>query len=82
MMKARKYRRKRISHKLLEQAQMRLLDLSAEQVERLERHRSYLELYWNSPVLPAEALVDVVGHKHGSAFCAGLNGELCSSWRV
>ncbi len=35
--------------------------LSPEQAERLERHRGYLELYWNSPVSPTEALVDLVG---------------------
>lgn len=35
--------------------------LSPDQTQRLERHRSYLELYWNSPVSPTEALVDLVG---------------------
>lgn len=60
-MRTRKYRRKRISRRLLEQAQARLVRLSPEQKERLERHRGYLEAYWNSPVSPAEALVDVVG---------------------
>jgi hypothetical protein len=37
-----------------------MMRLSPEQAE-LERHRSYLELYWNSPVCSAEAFVDVVG---------------------
>jgi len=60
-MKMRKYRRKRVSEKILEQAQTRLVRLSPEQTERLERHRGYLELYWNSPVSPAEAFVDVIG---------------------
>jgi len=59
--RTRKYRRKRVSKKILEQAQTRLVRLSPEQTERLERHRGYLELYWNSPVSAAEALVDVVG---------------------
>ena len=61
IMKMRKYRRKRVSRRILEQAQARLLRLSPEQAERLERHRGYLEAYWNSPVSPAEAFVDVVG---------------------
>jgi hypothetical protein len=60
-MKMRKYRRKWISKRILEQAQDGLERLSPEQTERLERHRSYLEAYWNSPVSPAEAFVDVVG---------------------
>jgi hypothetical protein len=60
-MKMRKYRRKRISKRILEQAQARLERLSPEQTEWLERHRGYLEAYWNSRVSPAEALVDVVG---------------------
>jgi hypothetical protein len=60
-MKIRKYRRKRVSRRVLEQAQSRLERLSPEQTERLERHRGYLEVYWNSPVSPAEAFVDVVG---------------------
>jgi hypothetical protein len=46
---------------MLEQAEARLMRLSPEQTERLERHRGYLEAYWNSPVSPAEAFVDVVG---------------------
>lgn len=60
-MKTRKYRRKKISRKVLERAQARLLHLSSEQVEHLERHRRYLELCWNSSVSPAEAFVDVLG---------------------
>jgi hypothetical protein len=60
-MKMRKYRRKRVSRKILEQAQARLVRLSPEQTERLERHRGYLEAYWNSPVSPAEAFLDIVG---------------------
>jgi len=56
-----KYRRKRVSRRILEQAQARLDRLSPEQTEWLERHRGYLETYWNSPVSPAEAFVDVVG---------------------
>ena len=60
-MKMRKYRRKRISKRILEQAQARLERLSPEQTEWLERHRGYLEACWNSPVSPAEAFVDVVG---------------------
>ena len=60
-MKMRKYRRKRVSKKILEQAQTRLVRLSPEQTERLERHRGYLEAYWNSPVSPAQAFLDVVG---------------------
>jgi hypothetical protein len=59
--RTRKYRRKRVSKRILEQAQARLMRLSPEQTQRLERHRGYLELYWNSPVSPAEAFVDVVG---------------------
>ena len=59
-MRTRKYRRKRISRRILEQAQARLMRLSPEQAERLERHRGYLELYWNSPVSPTEAFVDLV----------------------
>jgi hypothetical protein len=61
IMKMRKYRRKRVSRRILEQAQARLLRLSPEQAEWLERHRGYLEAYWNSPVSSAEAFVDVVG---------------------
>jgi hypothetical protein len=61
IMKMRKYRRKRVSRKILEQVQARLARLSQHQTERLERHRVYLETYWNSPVSPAEAFVDVVG---------------------
>lgn len=57
----RKYRRTRVSRRILEQAQARLVRLSPEQTERLERHRGYLEAYWNSPVSPAEAFVDIVG---------------------
>lgn len=60
-MRTRKYRRKRVSKTILEQAQARLVRLSPEQTQRLERHRGYLELYWNSPVSPAEAFIDVVG---------------------
>jgi len=60
-MKMRKYRRKRISKRILEQAQARLERLSPEQTEWLERHRGYLEAYWNVPVSPAEALLDVIG---------------------
>ena len=60
-MKMRKYRRKRVSRRILEQAQARLVRLSPEQTEWLERHRGYLEAYWNSPVSPAEAFVDIVG---------------------
>ena len=60
-MRSRKYRRKRVSRRILEQAQARLMRLSPEQAERLERHRGYLEAYWNSRVSPAEAFVDVVG---------------------
>lgn len=60
-MRTGKYRRRRLSRKILEQAQARLLRLSPEQAERLERHRGYLELYWNSPVSPTEAFVDLVG---------------------
>jgi hypothetical protein len=60
-MKTRKYRRKRVSRRILEQAQARLVRLSPEQTERLERHRGYLEAYWNTPVSPAEAFIDVVG---------------------
>lgn len=60
-MRTGKYRRKRVSKRILAQAQTRLMRLSPEQVERLERHRGYLELYWNSPVSPTEALVDLVG---------------------
>jgi hypothetical protein len=60
-MRTGKYRRKRVSRKILDQAQARLVRLSPEQTERLERHRGYLEAYWNSPVSPAEAFVDVVG---------------------
>ena len=60
-MRTRKYRRKRVSRRILEQVQARLMRLSPEQAERLERHRGYLELYWNSPVSPTEALVDLVG---------------------
>ncbi len=60
-MRTRKYRRKRVSRKILEQAQARLIRLSPEQAQRLERHRGYLEAYWNSPVSPAEAFVDIVG---------------------
>lgn len=60
-MRTRKYRRKRVSKTILEQAQARLTRLSPEQVERLERHRGYLELYWNSPVSPTEAFVDLFG---------------------
>ena len=60
-MRTRKYRRRRVSRKILEQAQATLIRLSPEQAERLERHRGYLEAYWNSRVSPAEALVDVVG---------------------
>ena len=60
-MRTRKYRRKRVSKRILEQAQARLIRLSPEQAERLERHRGYLELYWNSPVSPTEAFVDLVG---------------------
>ena len=60
-MRSRKYRRKRVSRRILEQAQARLLRLSPEQADRLERHRDYLEAYWNSPVSAAEAFVDVVG---------------------
>ena len=60
-MGTRKYRRKRVSRRVLEQAQARLMRLSPEQTQRLERHRGYLELYWNSPVSPTEAFVDVVG---------------------
>jgi len=59
--RTRKYRRRRVSRKILEQAQARLMRLSPEQTQRLERHRGYLEVYWNCPVSPAEALVDVVG---------------------
>jgi hypothetical protein len=58
--RTRKYRRKRVSRRILEQAQARLMRLSPEQAERLERHRGYLEVCWDSPVSPAEALVDVV----------------------
>jgi hypothetical protein len=61
IMKTRKYRRKRISKRILEQAPARLVRLSPEQTERLERHRGYLEAYWNTPVSPAEAFIDVVG---------------------
>lgn len=61
IMKMRKYRRKRVSRKILEQAQARLIRLSPEQAQRLERHRGYLEVYWNCPVSLAEAFVDVVG---------------------
>ena len=57
----RKYRRKRVSRKILEQVQARLVRLSPEQTDRLERHRGYLEGFWNSPVSPAEAFVDLVG---------------------
>ena len=60
-MRTGKYRRKRVSKRILEQAQARLMRLSPEQAERLERHRGYLELYWNSPVSPTEAFVDLVG---------------------
>ena len=60
-MRMRKYRRKRVSRRILEQAQIKLLRLSPEQTQRLERHRGYLEVYWNCPVSPAEAFVDVVG---------------------
>jgi hypothetical protein len=60
-MKMRKYRRKRVSRRILEQAQARLVRLSPEQTERLERHRGYQDAYWNSPVSPAEAFVEVVG---------------------
>ena len=60
-MRTRKYRRKRVSRSILEQVEARLMRLSPEQTERLERHRGYLEVYWNSPVSPAEAFVDVVG---------------------
>ena len=60
-MRTGKYRRKRVSKRILEQAQDRLMRLSPEQAERLERHRGYLELYWNSPVSPTEAFVDLVG---------------------
>lgn len=60
-MRTGKYRRKRVSRRILEQAQARLMRLSPEQAERLERHRGYLELYWNSPVSPTEAFVDLVG---------------------
>jgi len=60
-MKNRKYRRKRVSRRILEQAQARLEQLSPEQTERLERHRSYLETYWNCPVSSAEAFLDIVG---------------------
>ena len=60
-MRTRKYRRKRVNKRILEQAQARLMRLSPEQAERLERHRGYLELYWNSPVSPTEAFVDLVG---------------------
>jgi hypothetical protein len=38
-----------------------MIHLTLEQAERLERYRAYLELYWNSPVSPAEALIDVLG---------------------
>ena len=60
-MRTRKYRRRRVSRKILDQAQARLMRLSPEQTQRLERHRAYLEVHWNSPVSPAEAFVDVVG---------------------
>ncbi len=60
-MRTRKYRRKRVSTRTLIQVQAMLVRLSVEQTERLERHRGYLEAYWNSPVSPAEAFVDVVG---------------------
>lgn len=60
-MRTRKYQHKRLSRKILEQAQARMMRLSPEHAERLERHRGYLELYWNSPVCSAEAFVDVVG---------------------
>ena len=60
-MRTRKYRRRRVSRRILEQAQARLMRLSPDQVERLERHRGYLELYWNSPVSRTEAFVDLVG---------------------
>jgi hypothetical protein len=59
--RSRKYRRKWVSRRILEQAQARLVRLSPEQTQRLERHRGYLEAYWSSPVSPAEAFVDVVG---------------------
>ena len=61
IMRTRKYRRKRVSKRILVQVQARLVRLSPEQAERLERHRGYLEAYWNSPVSAAEAFVDVVG---------------------
>jgi hypothetical protein len=61
IMKMRKYRRKRVSKRALVQVQAMLVRLSPEQTERLERHRGYLEAYWNSPVSPAEAFLDVVG---------------------
>ena len=61
VVRTRKYRRKRVSKRVLEQAQAKLMRLSLEQTERLERHRGYLELYWKSPVSAAEAFVDVVG---------------------
>ena len=62
-MRTRKYRRKRVSKRILEQAQARLVRLSPEQTQRLERHRGYLEVYWNCPVSPTEAFVDLVGLK-------------------
>lgn len=60
-MRRRRYRRKRVSKRTLDQVQAKLARLSPEQTERLEQHRGYLEGYWNSPVSPAEAFVDVVG---------------------
>ena len=60
-MRTGKYRRKRLSKKILEQARARLIRLSPEQTQRLERHRGYLEVYWNCPVSPTEAFVDLVG---------------------
>jgi hypothetical protein len=60
-MRRRRYRRKRVSKRTLDQVQARLARLLPEQTERLERHRGYLEVYWNSPVSPAEAFLDIVG---------------------